>query len=110
MYGSQLQGQTNVTSLDKMQKHQNRAPRKNLFKKHQDSISHFSKELKFLNFLTFPTGTNKKVANSSVKHFDDNHNLQLHQRMEKFQKQFSRYSSVPMYLYTNQKTSKIFFV
>ena len=55
LFGSQLWGKTNVISLDKIQKHQNRALRKVLFKKHQDSVSYFYTELKFLNFLTFYT-------------------------------------------------------
>ena len=50
LYGSKLRGHTNVTSQDKIQRLQNRALRKNLHKKQQDSLSHFYKELKFLKF------------------------------------------------------------
>ena len=50
LYGSKLRGHTNVTSQDKIQRFQNRALRKNLHKKQQDSLSHFYKELKFLKF------------------------------------------------------------
>ena len=43
-------GDTNVTSPDEMQKLQNRALRKILFKKQQDSLRHFYKKLRILKF------------------------------------------------------------
>ena len=43
-------GDTNVTNPDEMQKLQNRALRKILFKKQQDSLRHFYKKLRILKF------------------------------------------------------------
>ena len=48
LYGSQLWGQSNITSQNKLQKLQNRALRKILFLKKQDSVSQTQKELKIL--------------------------------------------------------------
>ena len=77
LYGSKLWGHTNVTSQDKTQKLQNRALRKILFKKQQDSVSHFYKELKILKFSDLlylqnclfisQIETNKKVASFFVE-------------------------------------------
>ena len=50
LYGSQLWGHTNLTNQNKIQKLQNRALRKILFKKQQDSISQYYKELQILKF------------------------------------------------------------
>ena len=48
--GSQLWGHTNLTNQNKIQKLQNRALRKILFKKQQDSIRQYYKELQILKF------------------------------------------------------------
>ena len=50
LYGPQIWGQPNITSQNKIQKLQNRALRKVLFKEKQDSISEVYKELKILKF------------------------------------------------------------
>ena len=49
-YGSQLWGHINLTNQNKIQKLQNRALRKILFKKQQDSIGQYYKELQILKF------------------------------------------------------------
>ena len=84
LYGSQLCGQSNITSQNKIQKLQNRALRKTLFKKKQDSISQAYKELKILKFLALlylqnclfvsQIETNQRFANSFVglRHCGDN--------------------------------------
>ena len=48
--GCQLLGQSNITSQNKIQKLQNSALGKVLFKKQQDSITQVQKELKILKF------------------------------------------------------------
>ena len=85
LYGSQLWGQSNITSQNKIQKLQNRALRKILFKKKQDSISQAYKELKILKFpdllylqnclFMSQIETNQRLANSFVdlRHCGDNH-------------------------------------
>ena len=50
LYGSQLWGQSNITSQNKIQKLPNRALRKIIFKKKQNSISQVYTELKILKF------------------------------------------------------------
>ena len=45
-------GHANVTSLDKIEKLQNRTTRKILLKKEQDSVSHFCKGHGFIQVLT----------------------------------------------------------
>ena len=85
LYGSQLWDQSNITSQNKIQKLQNRALRKILFKKKQDSISQAYKELKILKFpdllylqnclFMSQIETNQRLANSFVdlRHCGDNH-------------------------------------
>ena len=50
LYGCQLLGQSNITSQNKIQKLQNSALRKVLFKKQQDAITQVQKELRILKF------------------------------------------------------------
>ena len=88
LHGSQLWGNTNLTNQNKIQKLQNRALRKILFKKQQDSIRQYYKELQILKFLDLlylqkclfmsQIETNKKLANSfaDLKHCSDSHNYQ----------------------------------
>ena len=85
IYGSQLWGQSNVTSQNKIHKRQSRALRKILFKKKQDSISQAYKELKILKFADLlylqnclfmsQIETNQRLANSfaDLRHCGDNH-------------------------------------
>ena len=86
LYGSQLWGHTNLTNQSEIQKLQNRALRKILFKKQQDSIRQYYKELQILKFpdllylqnclFISQIETNKKLANSfaDLKHCGDSHN------------------------------------
>ena len=86
LYWSQLWGHSSITSQNKIQKLQNRALRKILFKKRQDFISQVYKELKILKFpgllyvqnclFMFQIETNGRLANSFVdlRHCGDNHN------------------------------------
>ena len=88
LYGSQLWGHKNLTNQNKIQKLQNRALRKILFKKQKDSIRQYYKELpilKFLNLLYLQNcffmsqiETNQKLANSfaDLQHCGDSHNYQ----------------------------------
>ena len=88
LYGFQLWGHTNLTNQNKIQKLQNRALRKILFKKQQDSIRQYYKELQLLRFpgllylqnclFMSQIETNKKLANSfaDLKHCRDSHNYQ----------------------------------
>ena len=88
LYGSQLWGHTNLTNQNKIQKLQNRALRKILFKKEQDSIRHYYKELQILKFADLlylqnclfmsQTETTQKLANSfaDLKHCSDSHKYQ----------------------------------
>ena len=88
LYGSQLWGHTNLTSQNKIQKLQNKALRKILLKKQQDSIRQYYKELQILKFLDLlylqnylfmsQIENNPKLANSfaDLKHCDDSHNYQ----------------------------------
>ena len=74
LYGSQLWGHTNLTNQKKFQKLQSRAFRNIVFKKQQDYIRQYWKELEVLKFsyllylqnclFTWRPETNQKLANS----------------------------------------------
>ena len=86
--GSQLWGHTNLANQNKIQKLQNRALRKILFKKQQDSIRQHYKELQILKLhdvlylqnclFMSQIETTQKLANSfaDLKHCGDSHNYQ----------------------------------
>ena len=88
LYGSQLWGHTNLTNQNKIQKPQNKAFRKILFKKQQDSIRQYYKELKILKFpdllylqnclFMSQIEKNPKLAYSfaDLKYCGDSHNYQ----------------------------------
>ena len=88
LLGPQLWGHTNLTNQNKIQKLQNSAPRNILFKKQENTIRHYYKELQILKFpdllylhsclFMSQIETNQKLANSfaDLKHCSDSHNYQ----------------------------------
>ena len=96
LYGSQLWGHTNLTNQNKIQKLRNKTLRKILFKKQQDSIRQYYKELQFLKFpdllylqnylFMSQIETNQKSANSfpDLKHCGDSHSYQIKSKTKGF--------------------------